>query len=378
MSRRAEYQFVPTDVGTIEEGMTARLEELTGQKVRQGSPEGQVLHWMAQIISQERVMTNYAANQNIPSRAEGENLDALGELFFGVNRPEATASVCTVRFSISEAQTFSVVIPAGTRVTDEGNSLTWESVEELVIGPGSTHAEGKVRCQTAGAAGNGYVPGQINTVVDLYDYCSGVQSLTETEGGTDRAGDEEYYQLLQGSMTGHSAAGTRGAYTYAAKQVSTEIVDVVVTAPAACQVNIYVLMQDGKPAGEEMKTAVLAACGDEKSKVLTDLVKVEDPETAEYDVNVTYYLEEGTGKSRDEMDRAVKAAVDTYTAWQSGKLGRDINPSRLMWLLGETGVKRAEVTAPAFCKLEDGRDGGTPQVAALREVKLVNGGYERE
>ena len=27
MSRRAEYQFVPTDVGTIEEGMTARLEE---------------------------------------------------------------------------------------------------------------------------------------------------------------------------------------------------------------------------------------------------------------------------------------------------------------------------------------------------------------
>lgn len=127
--------------------------------------------------------------------------------------------------------------------------------------------------------------------------------------------------------------------------------------------NIYVLMQDGKPAGEEMKTAVLAACGDEKSKVLTDLVKVEDPETAEYDVNVTYYLEEGTGKSRDEMDRAVKAAVDAYTAWQSGKLGRDINPSRLMWLLGETGVKRAEVTAPAFRKLEDGRDGGTPQVA---------------
>ena len=105
---------------------------------------------------------------------------------------------------------------------------------------------------------------------------------------------------------------------------------------------------------------------------------MEDPETAEYDVNVTYYLEEGTGKSRDEMDRAVKAAVDAYTAWQSGKLGRDINPSRLMWLLGETGVKRAEVTAPAFRKLEDGRDGGTPQVAALREVKLVNGGYERE
>ena len=49
-----------------------------------------------------------------------------------------------------------------------------------------------------------------------------------------------------------------------------------------------------------------------------------------------------------------------------------------MWLLGGTGVKRAEVTAPAFHKLEDGRDGGVPQVAALGNVKLVNGGYERE
>lgn len=378
MSRNAEYQFVPTDVGTIEDDMTARLEELTGQKVRQGSPEGQMLHWMAQIISQERVMTNYAANQNIPSRAEGENLDALGELFFGETRPEATASVCTVRFFISEIQEFSVTVPAGTRVTDEGNSLTWESVEDLVIQPGSTHVDGKARCQTAGTAGNGYVPGQIDTVVDLYDYCSGAWNLTETEGGTDRASDEDYYQILQGSMTGHSAAGTRGAYAYAAKQVSTEIGDVVVTSPEACQVVIYVLMQDGKPAGEEMKAAVLAVCGDEKTRVLTDLVKVEDPETVEYDVEVTYYLEEGTGKSKEEMDRAVAQAAAEYTAWQAGKLGRDINPSRLMWLLGSTGVKRAEVTAPVFRKLENGRDGGVPQVAALGNVKLVNGGYERE
>ena len=179
-------------------------------------------------------------------------------------------------------------------------------------------------------------------------------------------------------MTGHSAAGTRGAYAYAAKQVSTEIGDVVVTSPEACQVTIYVLMQDGKPAGEEMKAAVLAVCGDEKTLVLTDLVKVEDPETVEYDVEVTYYLEEGTGKSREELDRAVAQAAAEYTAWQSGKLGRDINPSRLMWLLGGTGVKRAEVTAPAFHKLDDGRDGGVPQVAALGNVKLVNGGYERE
>lgn len=82
--------------------------------------------------------------------------------------------------------------------------------------------------------------------------------------------------------------------------------------------------------------------------------------------------------SREETDRAVSAAVAEYTAWQSGKMGRDINPSRLVGLLMQTGVKRVELTEPVFQKLEDGRSGGTPQMARQETVKLVNGGYERE
>lgn len=109
MSRNKEYQFVPTDVGTIEDDMTARLEELTGQKVRQGSPEGQMLHWMAQIISQERVMTNYAANQNIPSRRRGRTWTPWGSCFS--ERPDRRPRLRYARCGFSSRRHKSFLLP---------------------------------------------------------------------------------------------------------------------------------------------------------------------------------------------------------------------------------------------------------------------------
>lgn len=245
---------------------------------------------------------------------------------------------------------------------------------------GETWADVQVRCQTAGTAGNGYVAGQINTAVDLYDYYSGCANITESEGGTDRATDEEYYELLVASMDGYSTAGARDAYIYFAKQVSTEIADVAVSSPAACVVKLYVLMEGGRPAGEEIKAAVLEACSADETRPLTDLVSVEDPEKAAYNISFTYYIpsQSGTGASSTEMAAKVQAAVDQYTVWQSAKLGRDINPSQLIWLLMQTGIKRVDLREPVFTVLEDGSTGNAPQVAELGEVQIVNGGYEHE
>ena len=78
---RTQYQFIPTDPDEIVEWMTAKYEELTGVTVQPGSPERLFIQWAASVVIQERALANYAANQNLPSRAEGENLDALAELF---------------------------------------------------------------------------------------------------------------------------------------------------------------------------------------------------------------------------------------------------------------------------------------------------------
>ncbi len=106
---------------------------------------------------------NHAGNQNIPSRAEGANLDALGELFYQHTRPAATSSTVTMRFNISEAQTSAVLIPKGTRVSN-GQNMFWATVEDRYIAAGQTYGDVTAECMTAGTAGNGYLAGQIATI----------------------------------------------------------------------------------------------------------------------------------------------------------------------------------------------------------------------
>lgn len=396
MSRNPDYQFFPTDAGEIVLGLAAAYEAITGEDVQPASPEMLFIRWVASVIIQERVLNNWTGNQNIPSRAEGENLDALAELTYSKERPAAKAATCTIRFSISEAQLTSILIPAGTRISNADNTLVWATSEDNYIPIGETSVDvDNVTCQTAGTVGNGYVPGQINKLVDLYDFFSSCENITESDGGSDVPDDNEYYELMRASMDAYSCAGARGSYIYFAKQVSTEIADVIANSPTPGVVKLYVLMQDGTLATEEMKSRVLVACSADEVRPLTDYVLVEDADIVPYDVEFTYYLQTGSSKSAADIAADVQKAVEQYTSWQDSKLGRDINPSRLISLLMETGIKRVEVVSPLFTKLEDGKeftetlpepvDGETwrftakpPQVAKLGTVTITNGGYEDE
>ena len=378
MSRNTEHQFIPTDTGEVVALLTAIYEQITKTTVHPASPEKLFIQYMANIIIQERVLNNYTGNQNVPSRAEGENLDALAELTHIGARPDAKAAACKVRFSISEAQDTAILIPAGTRVTDPANTLIWETEADAYVPIGETSVELSVRCQTAGTVGNGYAAGQINTLVDVYDYYSECVSTTESGGGSNVPDDDEYYELMRASMDSFSCAGARGGYIYWAKQVSTEIVDVMANSPLPGEVKIYVLMEGGTLAGEEMKNKVLAACSEDTKRPLTDHVCVEDAEVVPFDINFTYYLQTGRTKSAAEVAAAVNEAVEQYKEWQCAKLGRDINPDELREYLYHTGIKRIELISPTFTALRDGRDKKVPQVARVGTITITNGGYEDE
>lgn len=427
--------------------MVALYEQMTGLTVQPASPEKLFISWVAAVLVQAYAMVNYTANQNIPSRADGENLDALGELFFAIERPQATFAVCTEQFSISEAQSFDIAIPAGTRVTDASRTLFWETVAEEIIPAGQTTVSVGVRCQTAGLIGNGYVAGQLNTIVDVFQYYASCTNLTMSDGGSNAATDDEYYAILKASQDAYSTAGPIGAYAYHARRVSTEIADVTVVRPertitktltvydghaflggdnlradtltvtggtlttdytvtysdglldiavvsggaleneetlsvsiksidAGC-IDIYALMADGTAASSTIKDLILAACNDETVRPLTDKVAVKDPESETYNINVTFYTSEENTASTSEVTAAVNAAVAEYKAWQSARLGRDINPSKLIqYIMGTGVVKRVTVTSPSFVHLNDGSDHSTPQLAVIGTTTITNGGAE--
>ena len=233
MSRNTEYKFVPTDSTEIVAEMTAAYEKMTGRKLQPADPDKLFIAWIADVIIQERVNQNYVGNQNIPSRAVGDNLDALGNWIYDIPRTLSQPSMCIVRFSITIAQQSVIVIPAGTRVTDVQNALVWETMNDATIAIGDTYTDTLVQCQTAGTIGNGYVPGQINTLIDVdnipyFDSCS---NITDSDGGSEAQSDDNYYESMRAIVNSHSTAGAEGSYVYWAKSVTPEIADVKAICP---------------------------------------------------------------------------------------------------------------------------------------------------
>ena len=105
---------------------------------------------------------------------------------------------------------------------------------------------------------------------------------------------------------------------------------------------------------------------------------MKDPGIVSYDIDLTYYVPTDTTLSGAAIQEAVNAAVEQYVAWQSGKLGRDINPDKLRDLLFYTGVKRIVLRSPTYTVLEGGKNNAAPQIAKLGAKTIVNGGYEDE
>lgn len=378
MKRNPDFQFVSTDTETMVTEMVAMYEAMTKTTVRPASPEKLFIQWVASIILHERMKINYIGNQNVPSRAEGTALDSLGELFYKQQRPEAQAAVCTMRFYISEALRTAILIPAGSRVTDMNRKLVWETMTDTYVPIGQTHVDAQIRCQTKGTIGNGYAAGQINTMVDLYDYYASCENITGSDGGADPATDEDYYELLRQSMDGFSCAGSMGGYEYFAKRVSTEIADVRANSPTPCNVKIYAVMKDGSIASEEIKAAIAAACSADRVRPLCDLVTVADPQKVTFNVKFTYYIQNGTALSATEIEEKVSAAVQKYVAWQIGKFGRDILPDKLREYLSECGIKRIVLQSPVYTALRNGKDGQVPQIASVGTITVASGGYEDE
>lgn len=383
MSRAAgsDFQFVDDDIDVIIDELIEQYELVTGRIVQPSSPERLFIAWIADALVEAYARINYAGNQNIPSRAEGENLDALGELFFDEGRPEATPATTTMRFTISAVQANDVIIPAGTRVCPEAGEPVFATIDDSAVIAGNTYADVECQCQTDGTIGNGYAAGKINTLMDIsnilyYDHCA---NIDESSGGTEEATDDEYYELLVSSQAAYSCAGSRGAYEYWAKTVSTGIADVVVNSPSAGVIKIYAIMDDGAPADAATKAAILAACSDESVRPLTDNVIVDDPSPVSYDIELTYYLPSDSTLSTSEMEAAIANAVDEYVSWQSARLGKDINPSMLISMVMAAGAKRVTVSSPEYTALADGRSSAvTPDIATVGNITLTNGGTESD
>lgn len=365
-----DIQFVDTDVNAIQAAVFESYTNITGRTVAKGDPVRLFLLVIADILVQLKNDFNYTGKQNLLKYAVGNHLDNLGALV-DTPRLQATAAGTTLQVVLSGSRDQETIVPAGIRVTT-GTQIYFATEDVLIIPAGQTQGTVHAVCSTVGTAGNDFLPGEISQIVDPVPYVKNITNTTKSEGGSDTEEDESYRERISEAPERFSVAGPEGAYRYYTKAINALIHDVAVTSPAPGVVEVRPLLENGTIPGEEILTQVLEGLSDKTIRPLTDKVEVKAPEAVSYQIAAKYYLNKEDKSQTLQITEAVAAKTKQYVAWQKEILGRDINPSRLISLLMEAGIKRVEVTAPVYTVLSP------TQVAITDSVKVEMAGTEDE
>ena len=366
-----DISFVDTDTERLVNNLISAYERFTKRTLFPADPVRVFILWIADIIMQERVIIDASAKQNVPRFAEGDYLDSLAEIFKDTRRLQAQPARTTFRFYISASQPSAQTIPRGTRVTVNGE-ITFETTESATIPPLQIYGDVPAVCLIAGTIGNGFVPGQITGIVDVFPFFQRVENITTTEGGADMETDQYFYERLRDSMETFSTAGPLGAYIYWVKTASARIIDVMPTSPEPGVADIRILLENGEMPDAEMIQLVLDTVNGDRTRPFTDFVQVSAPESKPYNLDMTWYLPRPRAQGAALIQAEVLKAVGEYKRWQSGKMGRDINPDVLIQLMQKAGAKRVEIQSPVFTVVENNA------VAVLGNETIIYGGVEDE
>lgn len=347
-----------------------KYEQVTGEKVslKRADPITLTLYACSVLIYQALMYVDRAGKQDLIKYSYGEFLDNIAANK-GVTRLPAQAAEVTVRFRIPAPREDAVSIPTGTRVTS-GDGIYFGTMEYAEIPPGSTYIDVPCRCLTTGAIGSGLAVGSINTLVDLLPYISGVSNIEESQGGADIEDDESLAERVYLAPSAYSVAGPRDAYIYHTKAYGAAVGSVNVSSPRPCEVEVRVLLKDGSLPSQALLDGILEHLDDDRIRPLTDQVRVLAPYTREYDLDVTYYISKTNAARAVSIQTAVSDAVTAYNTWQTGEIGRDINPSELIRRMVVAGAKRVVVDAPTFISLPPST------VARTGSVTVTYGGIE--
>lgn len=363
-------KFVDANPEEMEIHILEIVEGLLERKLARADPLRLFLLGLEAAMIQQRLLFNRMAKMNLLAYARGGYLDHIGVLV-GTERLPASPATVTMRLTLSKTREQAVIIPKGARVT-AGDNIYFALSENAIIPAGELSVMASASCTESGQWGNGYLPGEINRIVDPVPFWAAASNTTKTEGGADVEDDEAYRERIHESPEKFSTAGPTLAYEYHAKSASALISDVSVESPAPGEVDVYPLMRGGVIPGSEILALVTEKVNDKRIRPLTDKVSVKAPERVTYDVDAVYYIDRRDATEAAAIQSRAEKAVQEFIIWQKERLGRDINPTELYYRLREAGVKRAEIKLPVFTATN------RKQVAVADHVNVRFGGVEDE
>ena len=365
----AEILFADVDSASVEDAVIRTYEQITGATLYPGDPVRLFLESIAYTLAQQNNVINLAGRQNLLAYAVGSHLDYIG-MMVGTARLGASHASCDQAFYLKEPLAFDVPIPPGTRVTTGDGKIRFATESPALITAGDSSVIVKVVAHEPGAAANGLVPGQINQLIDPVAYIASTANVTASLLGSDVEGDERYRARIRQAPEAFSCAGPKGAYEYYALAAHPDISAVAIWTPVPGTVDVRPVMAGGELPPPDVLETVCKFLNADDVRPLTDTVTVQAPELVYFDISLTWYLSRDKQSLLATTTAAVAAAVEEYRLWQRTQPGRDIIPLRLASLLERAGVKRIELAAPAYRKLEGW------QLAREASIAVTSGGLE--
>lgn len=371
-----EVSFIDDD--TLE-AMRTRLvanfeseyERLTGTKISLSAadPNRVMLYAHALELYQVEQYVDRAGKQDLIKYSYGEFLDNLAGNR-GVFRVQPGPAKTTVRFSLSEKKAYPIGIPEGTLVSN--GEMFFATDEYGEVAAGELSVDINCTCTVDGIAGNDLLAGQIDTMVDLVAYVEKVENITTSAGGCDLETDESLAERVFLAPSSYSVAGPDDAYKYWCKTFSSAIGDINITSPNPVEVEIRVLMSDGALPTSTILSEIAEFLETNNVRPLTDKVSLKAPETLNFNIDFTYYVNRSDQSKAATIQSEVAMAVADYIKWQTYTIGRDINPSELTKRVMAAGAKRVEITSPVFSSVPD------TSVARINRQTVTYGGVEND
>lgn len=357
-----QFDFVQTDTQSIYNAILDSLMDAVNEPLYPGDERRIYAEALIMVLVAVYNDLNDTAKQRTLRHARGYVLDAIGERT-NTARLEPSAAYDTFRFTVSAAQSSNIVIPAGTRITPDGE-IYFATQAAAVLQAGEIYVDVLAVCSTPGSDYNGLKAGAVNVLVDAIPFIASASNLNGTSGGDDGepypweddgGGDDRYRERIRLAPSTYSVAGPAAAYKYFALSASPNIADVEIDSPEGNVIDIYALMAGGKVPTEEEIAAILAAFPDDV-RPMTDVVTVKAPTQEEYSVSLKYYCTLDNEAQAVQTVEAAGGAIDLYNDWQTAALGRDINPDQLRRFIlapadGTMAVDRVEITEPVFTSL---------------------------
>lgn len=362
-------------IGEIQKKLVSEYEKsitaITGNKyvLPQADKFRIIINSIALILYQNLQCIDRAGKQNTLKYAYGEYLDNKAAEK-GVVRKTAKAATVNVKFSLETARSSSTLIPKGTRVSNDSD-IYFETQNSEEIAAGNTDIVISCVCTEAGTLGNNIQIGEITTLVDPVTYINEVVNTTISTGGTDDEDDDSLRERVFLAPSSYTTTGSADAYIYHCKLFSNDIADVIATSDVgSAVVNIIVLLKNGVIPEEELITQLQEYLDNDSIKTLTDKVVVAAPNVKKYDINLTYYINKSDRSKALLIQKNVEKAIDEYILWQNSKIGRDINPDKLIEKIIAAGAKRVTISSPLYQACNQ------TEVPQLENKSLTYGGIE--